>query len=77
MCTTPEFCKGTSMSSVIHKNNIILQCMVLLALSVKVQFTHARGFLHPIPPESWFAISPLLLFLVFYEIILMMKVFMF
>ena len=44
---TPEFCKGTSMLSAIHKYNIILQFMVLFILSVKAQFTHARGFCIP------------------------------
>ena len=47
MCATPEFCKGTSMSSVVHKYNIILQFMILLILNVKAQFTHARGFCIP------------------------------
>ena len=35
MCATPEFCKGTFMSSVVHKYNIILLFMILLILSVK------------------------------------------
>ena len=35
MCTAPEFCKGTSMSSIIYKYKIILQFMILLILSVK------------------------------------------
>ena len=30
MCATPAFCKGTSMSSIVHKYNIILQFMILL-----------------------------------------------
>ena len=28
MCATSEFCKSTSMSSVVHKDNIILQSMI-------------------------------------------------
>ena len=44
MCATPEFFKGTSMPSVVHKYNIILQFMILLMLSIKAQFTHARDF---------------------------------
>ena len=44
MCATPEFCKGTSMLSIVHKYNIILQFMILLTVSVKAQFTRARGF---------------------------------
>ena len=47
MCATPEFCKGTFRSSVVHMYNIILQFMILLTLSVKAQFTHARGFCIP------------------------------
>ena len=47
MCATPEFCKGTSMSSIVHKYNIILPFMILLILSVKAQFTRARGFYIP------------------------------
>ena len=34
MCPTFEFCKGTFMSSIVHKYNIILQFMILLILSV-------------------------------------------
>ena len=30
MCTTSEFCKSTSMSSVVHKDNIILRSMIWL-----------------------------------------------
>ena len=44
MCATPEVCKDTSMPSVVHKYNIILQFMIL---SVKAQFTHAGGFCIP------------------------------
>ena len=39
--------QGTSMPSVVHKYNTILQFMILLILSVKAQFTHARGFCIP------------------------------
>ena len=37
MCTAPEFCKGTFISSIVHKYNIIFQFMILLILSVKAQ----------------------------------------
>ena len=47
MCAAPEFCKGTFMSSIVHKYYIILQFMILLILSVKAQFTRARGFYIP------------------------------
>ena len=46
-CAASEFCKSTLMSSVVHKYNLILQFMILLILSVKAQFTHARGFCIP------------------------------
>ena len=44
MCAIPEFSKGTSMSSTVHKYNIIIQFMIFLILSVKAQFSRARGF---------------------------------
>ena len=47
MCATPEFCKGTFMSSIVHKYNIILLFMILFILSVKAQFTRARDFYIP------------------------------
>ena len=47
MCATPELRKGTSLSSVVYKYNVILQFMILLIFSVKAQFTHARGFYIP------------------------------
>ena len=47
MCATSEFCKGTFMSSFAHKFNINFQFMILLTLSVKAQFTRARGFYIP------------------------------
>ena len=51
MSATPEFCKGTSMSSVVHKYNIILQSMVwpnclqklnLLMLAVSVSHSSMK-----------------------------------
>ena len=36
------------MSSIVHKYNILLLFMILLILSVKAQFTGARGFYIPI-----------------------------
>ena len=47
MCPTPEFFKGTSLSSVVYKYNIILEFMIFLIFSVKAQFTRTRSFYIP------------------------------
>ena len=65
MLATPEFYKGTSMSSVVRKHNIMLQIMVLLLLSVKTQLTQFRHFWNG-PLERWFGNSSLVVFLVCY-----------
>ena len=61
MCAAPEFYKGTSMLSVVHKYNIIVQFMVLLILSVKAQFTHAGGFCIPFLQKAGLQFLPSLL----------------
>ena len=58
MSATPEFCKGTFMSSIVHKYNMILQFMILLMLSVKAQFTRARGFYIPVLQKAGLQFFP-------------------